>query len=155
MRGLTIVGLLVLSVLASCGRSSMINETKEVEQGKWAFDQSVSFETEVLDSLTPQNFYILFRHSGDYKYQNLIVIVKTYFPNNTFVSDTIDCPLADPSGRWYGSGLGDLLDNRIMFKRNVQMPFSGDYKFEIQHAMRPDTIDGVFDVGIAIESAVE
>lgn len=79
---------------------------------------------------------------------------KTYFPNNTYQVDTIDCPLAERSGRWYGSGLGDLLDNRIMFKRNVQLPQAGNYKFELQHAMRSDTIEEVYDIGLRIEKAI-
>lgn len=133
----------------------MINETREIPGGDWGFGEPVSFSVDVDDTLTPHNFYILLRHGGNYNYQNAIVIVKSYLPNNTFVSDTIDCPLADPSGKWYGSGLGDLMDNKIMFKRNVQMPFEGTYKFEIQHAMRPDTIHEVYDVGIAIEAAVD
>ena len=151
----SIVALLSLLFLSACNGDYILNETKEVAGGDWAFEAPKSFTAEVTDTLTPQHFYLLLRHGGNYSYQNLIVIVKTCFPNNTFVADTIDCPLADPSGKWYGSGLGDLLDNRIMFKRNVQMPFAGTYKFELQHAMRSDTIHEVYDVGIAIESAVD
>lgn len=155
MTRFSVVYILMIVVLSSCGGTDMINETREIPGGDWGFEEPISFSVEVGDTLTPQNFYILLRHGGNYSYQNAIVIVKTYLPNNTFISDTIDCPLADPSGKWYGSGLGDLMDNKIMFKRNVQMPFEGTYKFELQHAMRPDTIHEVYDVGIAIEAAVD
>lgn len=150
-----ILGLALIALLASCGNDSLINETTEVDHGEWSFNDVKGFDFEVGDTLSPHNFYLLIRHGGTYKYQNLIMIVKTYFPDNTFKSDTIDCPLADPSGRWFGNGLGDLLDNRVMFKRNVQFPLSGPYKIELQHAMRSDTVHEIYDVGLSIESAVD
>ena len=58
--------------------------------------------------------------------------------------------MADASGKWFGSGLGDILDNPILFKRNLQFPAAGDYQFEIQHAMRQDTVKEIYDVGLRI-----
>ena len=148
------MGIMTL-VTTGCSPDAVINQTEHIEGGAWGFYDVKRFSAEVTDTLTPYQFYLYVRHGGNYSYRNLIVIVKTYFPNNTFITDTIDCPLADPTGRWYGSGLGDLLDNRILFKRNVQMPAMGNYKFELQHAMRPDTIQEIYDIGLAIESAVD
>ena len=147
--------LAALTLLSACGPDQIINETQEIPDGDWAFSDVHRFSVNVEDTLTPFNFLINVRHGGTYAYRNLIVIVKTYFPNNSFKVDTIDCPLADPSGRWYGNGLGDLLDNRIMFKRNIQLPMGGSYNFELQHAMRPDTVHEIYDIGIGIESAVD
>jgi len=143
--------LLLLLILIGCQEPALVDEFDQVDSHEWVFDDARQWEVEVTDTLTPHNFYVQVRHGGNYAYQNLIVYFKTYFPNNTFKIDTIDCPMADPTGRWYGSGLGDLVDNQIMFKRNIQFPFSGNYKFELQHAMRPDTIHEIYDVGLLIE----
>jgi gliding motility-associated lipoprotein GldH len=149
-----VCALFTMVMITSCGPDRLVYETVEIEQGSWVFQDSKRFSVEVTDTLTPYNFYALVRHGGDYPYQNLILLVKTYFPNNTFVVDTIDCPLADKQGNWYGGGLGDLLDNRILFKRNIQMPMAGRFNIELQHAMRPDTIHEIYDIGIEIESAL-
>ena len=151
----SILMVLVVMVFAACGPDTLINETREIEKGEWAFSDTKQFSLLINDTLTPLDFSVLIRHGGNYPYQNLILYVKTYFPNNSFKVDTIDCPLADKSGRWYGSGLGDMLDNKVVFKRNVQMPLSGQYNFEIQHAMRSDVVHEIYDIGLHIESAVQ
>ncbi len=139
--------------LGACDQNVILSETASIEAGKWAFEDTYAMETELSDTLAPMNFFILVRHGSNYKYQNLILYFKTYYPNNTYRVDTVDCPLAEKSGRWFGSGLGDLLDNQIMFKRNLQLPQAGNYKFELQHAMRSDTVDEIYDIGLRIEKA--
>ena len=151
---LTVVLLVGLFFLNACDQSVVLSSSTPVESGKWGFNNTLEVNAEMTDTISPLNFYIQVRHGSNYQYQNIIVFFKTYFPNNTYQVDTIDCPLAERSGRWYGSGLGDLLDNRIMFKRNVQLPQAGNYKFELQHAMRYDTIEEGCDIGLRIEKAI-
>lgn len=155
MRKLGLILFTACSVIlvSSCTNESLVNATSSINEGEWAFEDSRKLAVDVSDTLSPYNFYILVRHGADYPYQNLILYFKTYYPNNTYTVDTIDCPLAAPNGKWLGSGLGDMLDNRIMFKRNVQFPKSGEYNFELQHAMRSDTICCVHDIGLKIQSA--
>lgn len=142
-------------LLVSCGPPPLVDEITEIQKGEWRFEDARRFSAEITDTLTPCNYYMLIRHGGDYAYQNLIVYFKTYYPDNTFTVDTIDCPMADQNGKWLGKGLGDLLDNPVLFKTNTQFRLSGTYNFEIQHAMRADTIHEIYDVGVRIESAID
>ena len=150
---LTVCAIFFLFALSSCNDSVVLSELTAIDSGKWGFEDSRMITAELNDTLTPMNYFIQVRHGANYPYQNLILYFKTFYPNNTYKVDTIDCPLAERSGKWYGTGLGDLLDNRIMFKRNVQLPQGGKYKFELQHAMRSDTIEEVYDIGLRIEKA--
>ena len=61
--------------------------------------------------------------------------------------------LADEKGRWMGDGMGDLWDNRILFKKDFVFPHSGHYRFELEQAMRMDPLPGILDAGIRIEQA--
>ena len=151
---LTVCAIFFLFALSSCNDSVVLSELTTIDSGKWGFEDSWMITAELNDTLTPMNYFIQVRHGANYPYQNLILYFKTFYPNNTYKVDTIDCPLAERSGKWYGTGLGDLLDNRIMFKRNVQLPQGGKYKFELQHAMRSDTIEEVYDIGLRIEKAI-
>lgn len=155
MRANLTLFILIILLLTSCRPDAVVNATTPIKDGAWAFTDQRKLTVEIQDTLTPHNFFLLVRHGANYQYSNLILYFKTYYPNNTYMVDTIDCPLADESGRWFGKGLGDMLDNRIMFKRNVQFPVSGTYNFELQHAMRPDTIHEIYDVGLLVESAYE
>jgi len=151
---LTVCAIFFLFALSSCNDSVVLSELTAIDSGKWGFEDSRMITAELNDTLTPMNYFIEVRHGANYPYQNLILYFKTFYPNNTYKLDTIDCPLAESSGKWYGTGLGDLLDNRIMFKRNVQLPQGGKCKFELQHAMRSDTIEEVYDIGLRIEKAI-
>lgn len=153
--GLIFTTAYALTLIVGCTNESLVNETSPIQDGAWAFEDARKLKVNISDTLSPFNFYVLVRHGADYPYQNLILYFKTYYPNNTYTVDTIDCPLAAPNGKWLGSGLGDMLDNRIMFKRNIQFSKSGEYNFELQHAMRSDTICCVHDIGLMIQTALQ
>jgi len=81
------------------------------------------------------------------------LFIKTVFPNGKFSNDTLECVLADEKGKWLGTGLGDIYDNQIPFKRNVRFPMAGTYRFEIEQGMRTETVPLIMDVGLRIEKA--
>ena len=59
--------------------------------------------------------------------------------------------MSAPDGRWLGDGLGDIFDNRILFKEGVKFPQAGEYRFELFQAMRINPLPGIMDAGIRIE----
>ena len=66
-------------------------------------------------------------------------------------NDTLECILADEKGKWLGTGIGDIYDNQIPFKKNVLFPKKGKYKFEIEQGMRTDIVPLIMDIGLRIE----
>lgn len=150
---LGVVGGLVVILLSSCNQGVLVQETTEIEQGQWAFQDVRRLSVDVSDTITSYDYHLLVRHGGQYAWQNLILYFKTYRPDNTFSIDTLNCTLAQPDGTWMGKGLGDILDNRILFKINQRFRTPGTYMFEFQHAMRPDTVMEVYDIGILISEA--
>ena len=119
--------------------------------GIWDNKNTLKFEVDIADSITPYNFYINVRNAGAYPYSNLYLFLETEFPNKTVSRDTVECILADDAGKWLGDGSGDIWDNRILFKRNVSFPMPGEYRFELIQAMRLDPLPGIMDGGIRIE----
>jgi gliding motility-associated lipoprotein GldH len=97
--------------------------------------------------------YVNVRNSAGYNYSNLFLFIKTIFPKGEQTIDTLECTLADPSGKWLGEGLGDIWDNQILFKKNIRFPQSGQYKFEVEQAMRIDPLTSIMDIGLRIEKA--
>ena len=61
--------------------------------------------------------------------------------------------LADERGQWLGDGMGDIWDNRILFKKDFKFPQTGKYRFELEQAMRINPLPGIMDVGMRIERA--
>lgn len=68
--------------------------------------------------------------------------------------DTLECILADADGRPLGNGLGDIWDNKILFKHNVRFQKPGVYEFILNQAMRMDSLPMIIDAGISIEKSI-
>ena len=81
----------------------------------------------------------------------MYIFLDTKYPNNSISRDTIECILADPSGKWLGDGSGDIWDNLILFKKNVRFKQIGTYKFRYEQAMRMPLLPMIMDVGLRIE----
>jgi len=65
----------------------------------------------------------------------------------------MECILADANGKWLGNGLGDIWDNKILFKQNVKFPKRGLYQFTLNQAMRLDSLPMIMDAGLSIEKS--
>ncbi|MBL0327924.1 MAG: gliding motility lipoprotein GldH [Bacteroidetes bacterium] len=149
----TTLFLLSVMLLASCDGGRIFEKNQEMPQSGWAQSNKITFDVEIKDPATPAHFYVNVRNSEGYPYSNLFLFIKTVFPNGKFSNDTLECVLADEKGKWLGTGVGDIYDNQIPFKRNVRFPMAGTYRFEIEQGMRSETVPLIMDVGLRIEKA--
>jgi gliding motility-associated lipoprotein GldH len=67
------------------------------------------------------------------------------------MTDTVEILLADPLGRWKGTGVGDLFDNQTLYRKDMKFPVRGEYQFSIKQAMRPVRLKGIQDIGLRLE----
>lgn len=141
---------LLLATLAGCG-DVMFQQSHKVPNKNWEVDRTFQFEVPVQDTVGSYDFYIDLRNDSDYPYANIYMFVNTTFPSGKTARDTVECILADKRGKWLGDGLGDILDNHILFKENVRFPNSGTYVFEFEQGMREEALPAMLDVGISIE----
>lgn len=147
-----LIGPMVLSVLLLTGCSSpLFHRTEEVPNKIWEAQHNIRFDVAVEDTMGSYDFYIDLRNDGSYPFSNIFMFVNTTFPSGKTARDTVECILADPSGRWLGKGIGDIWDNHILFKENVRFPNAGTYTFEFEQGMRELQLKGVLDLGICIE----
>jgi gliding motility-associated lipoprotein GldH len=144
---------LLLLFLTSCDSGRIFEKNQEMPESGWAQTNTVKFDVEIKDPATPANFYINVRNADGYPYANLFLFIKTVFPNGKHSTDTLECILADEKGKWLGTGLGDIYDNQIPFKRNVRFPIAGTFRFEIEQGMRLETVPLILDIGLRIEKS--
>lgn len=149
--GLAAIALLVALISTSCGgEEAVFEQNQAIAGGEWGIDDQVSFDFTIEDTLSNHDFFVNIRNSGDYEYSNLYLFVKTTFPNGKSALDTVECILADPSGRWLGSGVGDIIDHQVLYKFKRRFPLAGGYNITLRHAMREDPLEGILDAGIRI-----
>lgn len=150
MKHISLILTIGLLSLQSCDNAVVYEETRSVESGIWNVKDFKTFEFDIEDTLKLYNFYVDVRNGEEYPFSNLYVFVEMEFPNGKKSIDTLECPLADPMGNWYGKGLGKIYDNRILFRERKKFPLSGKYKLEIHQAMRTDNLEGIYDVGFRL-----
>lgn len=137
--------------LFSCDSNRIFEKNHEIPGNNWAADQKIKFEVDITDTVSGNHVFINLRHAGNYSYSNLFLFINTTFPDGKTTKDTAECILADDKGKWFGKGIGDMWEARILFKRNVRFSQSGTYVFEYEQAMRIDKLPGIMDVGLRIE----
>ncbi|MFQ5334496.1 MAG: gliding motility lipoprotein GldH [Flavobacteriales bacterium] len=153
MKKLSFIPALLLILCTSCDSRRVYEHNVEIGQAGWSADDIRRFEVEIVNPAIPYNIYINIRNTDDYKYSNLWVFMTIEGPDGRQVTDTLECPLADPGGRWYGSGIGDIADVRILVKKDIRFVRQGKYTFSLEQAMRSQELKNILNVGLRIERA--
>ncbi|MCQ2344917.1 MAG: gliding motility lipoprotein GldH [Paludibacteraceae bacterium] len=143
--------LILISILASCGRGVIYEESQSVDRNGWRIDSVKRFEFEVQDTTQFYNISILVRNTGDYEYQNLWFFIESVRPDMVYSSDTAQLFLADDFGRWIGSGIGSIYSALYEYKDSVKFGQKGKYLLNIRHGMRTDSLTGITDIGVKIK----
>lgn len=150
-RNLIIGFCVLLFALSSCLSKSEYESYHTLESIGWHKDSVLVFPVELKDTLAAHNLYLNIRNKGTYEFSNIWLFINIESPDGKVLKDTVEFKLADEAGRWLGSGIGDLFDNKMLYKSNVYFPISGEYKFSIQQGMRAKRLKGIQDVGILID----
>lgn len=139
-------------LLAACDGSIYYDQSRSVDEHGWLPSEPVAFEVEVDDTTHLFNFLVGVRNSIAYPYSNTFLFVTTTFPDGSIARDTLECPLADPAGRWYGKRTGRYVDSRYRLRGgSARFPMEGLYRFEVANGMRDSAICGLKDISLRIE----
>lgn len=136
--------------LSSCDTTVVFEENKSIEGMTWKVNDPARFEFEMRDTINLYNFYLNLRNGENYPYNNIFFFVEMEFPNGKKSVDTVECFVADPSGKWIGKGSGSIFDNRFLYQHGKQFPLEGRYKVQITQGMRTPELPGVYDVGFRL-----
>lgn len=153
MRTAPVVALLLL-LLAGCGEDPIYQADLQVPNGAWSRSFKPSFEFEITDTVSKHDVYIDVRHTGDYPFSDLYLFVDLTGPGGRTARDTVDCILADPTGRWLGRGTGfifaDRIQAKVLFKLGNRFPAAGRYTIQLEQGMRLEPLPQVIDIGVSV-----
>ena len=140
-----------LGLFISCNDQRFFEESVKIDDGEWPSDTILTFSTVITDTVSTYDISFDVRNDISYSYSNLYLFLKTIFPNGQVTRDTIECMLAAYDGKWLGSGTGSLRFNRFQFQQGIQFRIAGEYRFELEQAMRVEVLKGIKDIGIRID----
>jgi gliding motility-associated lipoprotein GldH len=146
------LGVLLIAIFAiSCDRNRIYEQNTEMEQALWPKTRQVAFSFDIEDTELLYNLNINIRNKNDYPYSNIFLLVEMNSPDNKYFADTLEFDLADKSGRWTGSGIGNVWLNQFPLVKGVKMLVPGTYSVTISHGMRDDSLVAISDVGLRVE----
>ena len=142
----------VFFMLTACGGGTLYNQSMPVDEHGWLPADSLRFDVDVDDTVQLYDFLVEVRNNVGYPYSNLFLFINTTFPDGSVARDTMECPLADEEGRWYGKRTGRYVDSRYRLRASsMRFPMAGHYTFAITNGMRDSAIDGIKDISLRIE----
>jgi len=152
MRHTFTLTLLAAMLFAACDGSIYYDQSRSIDEHGWLPTEPVTFDVDVDDTTSYFNFLVGVRNSITYAYSNTFLFINTTFPDGSIARDTMECPLADPAGRWYGKRTGRYVDTRYRLRGgSARFPMTGRYHFEIANGMRDSAIRGLKDISLRIE----
>ncbi len=143
----------VLIMLSGCTSDSETVHMKNLN-GIWPKTAEQKFDLVIEDAQAPKNIIFVVRNNNEYPYSNIRFIVNFMETKTKKKStDTLNYILAKPNGEWLGKGFGDTKETLFQYKVNYKFPQNGNYTIGIIHAMRTDSLKGIEDIGVKIETA--
>ncbi len=147
--------LLFILFVCGCDQNMVYEQNKDIQDG-WKLDQIINFNIDVKDTISNMEMYINIRHTSDYPFTNIWLFINTLDPHGQYKKDTVECVLAEKSGKWKGSGLGGIkfLSTKL---KNIRFDSKGTHKFYIEQAMRHGSkpkiqlLPEILNVGIRLQ----
>jgi gliding motility-associated lipoprotein GldH len=139
MRNLFLIGIIIMFI--SCDNITVFEEYKSFENQEWNTDSLVNFDYSITDTISTYKIILNLRHSVDYEYQNLFLFV-----NSEASRDTIELLLADKSGRWLGSGVGDIREFTLILIDDKIYPKQESKTVTIEQAMRYGSAEKIINL---------
>ena len=146
----------VLLFFMGCSYSSHLN-TYEFSNG-WKNSEIVTFDFKAPESTKNYNLFLLLRHNNNYSFSNIFLITKLKLANGSILTDTLEHPLSEPSGKWLGEKRLSLVEHKLIFKKNLDLINDSIYYLSIRNAMRLNNVispienlENILDLGLLIE----
>ncbi len=143
--------LLCACTFVACNSDLIFDETLEIPNASWSYDNPVSFEFEVTDTTKAYQVMLEVEHTGDFGYQNCYVQITTKFPNGEAKKQPVSLELAAQSGIWNGQCSGNTCTLEIPLQGKAKFKAPGKHSITIEQFMRVNPLSGVESIGLKIK----
>lgn len=122
-----------------------------MEGNQLTYKDSLSFQVNIIDTMAGYNVYVNLRHLATYPYSNMWIKLRTTTPDGKMQEKDLSLPMADEFGKWYGTSVSDIVDQKILIQPNAAMPQMGTYTFTIFQNSRDSIVTDLLDMGVRLE----
>ena len=146
-----LIGFLLMATLFAGCTANVIDTNVEIPERKWTYRNHIYAPFEIKDNSKAYNLYFKLRHTADYKYSNIFVLVH-FREGKNVVTKRYQYRLAKNDGEWLGSGSGNIFSYTLPLQTNYHFPRNGKYTIEIEQNMRDNPLAEVSDLGVLVEA---
>jgi gliding motility-associated lipoprotein GldH len=143
---------IIVTHFTAC-KSAVFSKRHSFSDNTWHAKDSVAFQPEIKEVSKSYEIILNLRHTQHYACKNIIFSMSISAPDGKMLSyELLDMPLADNSGMWSGEWLGDIVDQKLILKRNYTFPQAGKYTFRFAQQMRDkEKLRSIMTVGLEIK----
>ncbi len=141
----------LLSALMSCGPNYVFEQSYQISNKEWTYQDSLNFNFSIQDTSNIYNLYLDLEHSTAYSFQNLYVQIHTQFPNGERIKKLVSLKLADKAGAWYGDCGSKWCRLSIPIQEGAYFNAVGDYAITVAQYMRKNPLRGIKRIALKIE----
>lgn len=153
MNRLNLLILLFIGIAAvGCNTNNLADVNVEMPKRNWSYVNTVKAVVDVKDNTKLYSVYFKFRHTADYRYSNVFILLHIKDPHNKKQTKRFEYKLAQADGQWLGAGSGNLFTYKFNLLTNYHFPENGKYEFEIEQNMRDNPLKEISDAGLTVAS---
>jgi gliding motility-associated lipoprotein GldH len=130
--------------------SNIVDSNLSIPERKWTYRNILKTNFEIKDSSKLYNIYFKLRHTDDYRYANLFVVVRLK-EDSVIRPKRYQFKLAKEDGEWLGSGSGNLFTYTLPLFTSHKFSKNRKYEIEIEQNMRDNPLAGISDIGVLVE----
>lgn len=135
--------MLAVIALSACGPDYLIDETYDIPNDQWVYEDSVRFDFTIEDTLELYDLTLELKHTTGYPYQNLYTKIHTYFPDGQRLSKPVSLELANAAGEWRGNCNAETCTTPIPIQTGAYFNQPGNYTIVVEQFMRESPVNGV------------
>jgi gliding motility-associated lipoprotein GldH len=144
--------LLIILICLSCKNREAYYNFYELKDSEWSKLDTLYFDIDsaAIQLNTPYDICIELVNNSDYPYQNIWLYFQDNFERNSFVKVEKQYELADPLGKWYGSGFGSLYELSLDYKKRISFSEKRNYQLKVVQGMRDEPLVGIEKIGVRL-----
>ncbi|MHA4893715.1 gliding motility lipoprotein GldH [Pedobacter sp. PWIIR3] len=146
---------LMILFFCGCDTNNIVDSNVAMPSRNWSYANKVSAVVEVKDPAKVYDIYLKLRHTSDYRYANLFVLLNINGAGEKKLTKRYEYRLAHQDGQWIGAGSGNLFTYTLPLLTNYKFPKAGTYQFEVEQNMRDNPLREISDAGIKISQQGE
>lgn len=148
---LSILALIGVIIMTGCMPSPSYQKDYSIPGNIWTYNFQPEFKFDISDTNVSYNMEFIIRHTNAYPFSNIWLNVYYKQPGDTsFTRTRVEVPLAAPSGKWLGRGMGEIFEQRMLLDQ-LHLNRAGKYEMRLEQNMRVNELPEILQVGLRLD----